>query len=548
MHSLRGHAAQPFQDAFSAVHRSRAPSQTEQLYYSLCLGVASCVCLTRSYPQRYSTHSGRLRRKLMRRAFSTTNDEIGVRDDADYIEQKLHELRSLRARDLKLHLQWLKVDTKSCLDKESLLELLDTEGRRALKAAQPPQDTRSRISGRTAKLEELPKEVQERVAALQNVGASDLKSELTSLGLRTDNCVDKEELIELLLRDGLIAIEHDMVLQRIGRHAAEAQPLPADYSSPFPWRKPVGRSKRATCKVYNPLGVAQYGLKAAQTVAIEVGIGQTDNRFIVDTVAQASRIKPEIAHMMRARDQGVPSWMDPFTVAKYDIRNVIFDQMGWINEVHACNPTTGFRFTTLPYRFPMPPGICGTFGMEYLKRMDWDFSFPKFVCDVSVTPKREPLRSQKPVPFNLVGMQVVPVFTVQLPVPLLACLVDLRDANGGGDWLYVTGIIDLAAPCTMCNRVAAKRLGIDTDNGADELHKTFRVDLLMGDGPDGPVKRSVDAVVGVDNDIKRFEELGLADDWPTVLLGPDVLCRSRLIFSPRLQSLWLPASRRGDSC
>jgi len=384
----------------------------------------------------------------------------------------------------------------------------------------------------------LPKEVQVRVDALRNMGASELKSEVTSLGLCTRHCVDKEGLIQILLREGLVTMEREMVLQRVGHHVAKAHPVPENVCSPFPWRKTVGRNKRASLHFFTPMGVDQYGLHAKMAILIEVGISDTMSRFMVDTVAQASRINPEVAHMLRAQEEGVPSWMDTFTAAKYNITNVKFPQMGWIGTMPITNPKTGFRLTTLPFRFPMPAGACGAVGIEVLKRMDWDFNFGTREVDVAVTPKREPLRSQKPVPFDMTGMRVLPVSTVHLPVPLLACPVELRHAFGG--WLYLTGIIDLAAPCTMCNRVVAKRLGIDTNSGADELHKTFQVELLMGDGPDGPVRMKAAVVAGVDNDIKRFEELGLAEDWPTVLLGPDVLCRSRMIFSHRLQSLWLP--------
>merc|ERR1712008_71167 len=268
------------------------------------------------------------------------------------------------------------------------------------------------------------------------------------------------------------------------------------------------------------MGVDKYGLKAKMAILVEVGIASTDARFMVDTVSQASRIRAEVAYTMKAKEEGAPSWMDPFVAAKYHITDVSFPSMGWIGKMPAANPKTGFRLTTLPFKFPMPAGACGVVGIEFLKRLDWDFNFGTRKVDVAVTPKREPLRSQKPVPFDLTGMKVLPVSTVHLPVPLLACPVELRHNDG---WLYLTGIIDLAAPCTMCNRIVAKRLGIDPRSGADELHKTFQVEMLMGDGADGPVRMNAAVVVGVDNDIKRFKEFGLAEDWPTVLLGPDVL-------------------------
>lgn len=537
LRSLRGHVTQL---PSCAVHRSKVDSKQSSQHYSVCLGVASCVCLTRVYPRRrYSTPCIRLNRQRLRCAVSTTYEGIDVSEDDDYIEQQLDDLRSLRARDLKLHLQGLKVDTSSCLDKESLLELLNTQGRQALKATQPSQDGRSRRSGMRATLEELPKEAQERVNALRNMETDELKSELESLGLRTDTCIDKEAMIEILLREGLGAVERDMVLRRVGRHDVESRSIPKEVASAFPWRKTMGRKKRVTVRFFTPTGVHQYGLENKRVIVIEVGIGMTDGRFVVDTVAQANRISPEVAQTVGCRDEGTPDWMDPFTVDKYSIRNVSFSQMGWIDGLAAANPNKGFCCTTLPFRFPKPPNTCGTVGIELLQRFDWDFDFEKSAVKVCVTPKRQPLRSQKPVPFDLTGMKLLPVSTVKLPVPLLACVVELRHANRDG-WLCLTGIVDLAAPCTMCNRAVAQRLGIETRSSADELHKTFQVEMLLGDGPDGPVRMKAPIVVGVDEDIKRFEELGLAKDWPTLLLGNDVLCRSRMIFSHRLQSLWLP--------
>mmetsp|Transcript_36121 Transcript_36121/g.100278 ORF Transcript_36121/g.100278 Transcript_36121/m.100278 type:complete len:223 (-) Transcript_36121:71-739(-) len=49
------------------------------------------------------------------------------------VDQRLSELRALRARDLKRELELLGLSTTGCLDKESLLELLDSRGEAAVR-------------------------------------------------------------------------------------------------------------------------------------------------------------------------------------------------------------------------------------------------------------------------------------------------------------------------------------------------------------------------------------------------------------------------------
>lgn len=69
------------------------------------------------------------------------------------VQQRLEELRGLRLRDLKRELQDLGCRTEGCMDKESLMELLETQGVAALAQGQEggwPSQKRSNPEGKGA--------------------------------------------------------------------------------------------------------------------------------------------------------------------------------------------------------------------------------------------------------------------------------------------------------------------------------------------------------------------------------------------------------------
>mmetsp|Transcript_75107 Transcript_75107/g.208889 ORF Transcript_75107/g.208889 Transcript_75107/m.208889 type:complete len:115 (-) Transcript_75107:246-590(-) len=111
------------------------------------------------------------------------------------------------------------------------------------------------------------------------------------------------------------------------------------------------------------------------------------------------------------------------------------------------------------------------------------------------------------------------------------------------------GVVDIGAVATLCNVAVAAALGL----GPAELRDTGSVvagfggspvrvqeaslRLAIGDGPDGPVSMETTVTVG---DLPFFAQLGLQASGPVVLLGLDVLGRSRLVLSAETGRLWLP--------
>ena len=74
------------------------------------------------------------------------------------------------------------------------------------------------------------------------------------------------------------------------------------------------------------------------------------------------------------------------------------------------------------------------------------------------------------------------------------------------------------------------------DVKTEELPAVFGI----GNGPEGYCQRENVVLSG---DVEAFQVLRLTE-WPSVILGADLLVRERLIFSFRLNRMWLP-SRSG---
>ncbi|CAK0858960.1 unnamed protein product [Prorocentrum cordatum] len=91
-----------------------------------------------------------------------------------------------------------------------------------------------------------------------------------------------------------------------------------------------------------------------------------------------------------------------------------------------------------------------------------------------------------------------------------------------------TVVFDTKARNSICNAAVARALGQELREVTEA--QVFPVQLSLGQGPDGPVVAEVMAYGGGS---EAFEGLGLGGDRPAVVLGPDVLCRRRLILCPR---------------
>jgi len=394
--------------------------------------------------------------------------------------------------------------------------------------------------------------VQARLEELRGMRLRDLRRELTSLGLRTEGRVDRESLLELLEAEGVTAL---LRARRAAREPYKGYSPTLEHIPKMPACSP--QSGSAEVPIYMMHSVDQYGVKAGSTRVItldlECGIATEPTRFVLDTVSEHSLIKAKVAERIGAEDKGVPDWARGAD-ASLNIRKVGL-KTGWLGMLN-CGE---LEVASIVGKLPVPLGTAGILGLDFLRLFDWDFNFTRGCAAVTTAPKD----GLGPVPFNLNGMRMVPLTPVRTPVELLACPIKMRvpTPDGQGTAVDCMGIADLGAACSMCSQETAHKLGLagpakpyspkrpqkkqkkeGRGFGAAAPEPAFQEQLLevdIGVGPDGPVKVKTPVSFG---DIEVFENMGLAYNWPAAILGPDALCRSRLILSPRLKSLWLPAS------
>lgn len=399
-------------------------------------------------------------------------------------------------------------------------------------------------------------DVAARMQELRGLRAKELRQELRALGLSTEGRIDRDALLELLESRGEQAIRNQAAgkarkSKRGGAKGFGEEPqqpaaggpgaptAPAAAPLPPPASPVQGIAK---IPIYMTIGVDQYGLKAGggRVVALdlEVGLGATPGRFIIDTVSHHTMIKSKVSSMLLATDLGVPSWVHG-EVPSFGIRQVSLGG-AWLGKLE-CGE---LKIAAVDGELPVPLGVCGILGLDFVRLFDWDLDVANERAEVATLPK-----VPAPVPFSLEGMRMVPFTKVRLPtlVDLLACPVQVSLPTGGSAGVGCMGIIDLCASSSVCNKAVYDRLGLtsvaigsgasaDSEKPAPSGMQEMRLRFGIGDGPDGPAEAEASVPVG---DCELFETMGLASNWPCMILGPDLLCRSRLILSPRLNSMWL---------
>ena len=183
----------------------------------------------------------------------------------------------LRARELRQQLESLGISTSGCLDRESLVELLETEGRRVLLGEGP-----SRASSR-ADL---------RMEELRRLRLRDLRRELDKLGLDTLGRVDRESLLELLEDRGREALEQareQPPAEQEPKQEPEQEEKQQQQQNPFMDAKPppvAAEPERggAEAKIYLMRAVSDHGFKTkAKVITVDLEVGCSPLRFVLDT-------------------------------------------------------------------------------------------------------------------------------------------------------------------------------------------------------------------------------------------------------------------------
>lgn len=255
-----------------------------------------------------------------------------------------------------------------------------------------------------------------------------------------------------------------------------------------------------------------------------------------------SVIKETVANELMIKDLGPPEWSKQ--PEAYGMRQV---DMGpaWLGKIDCGN----LQLVSMPGPLPVPIGTCGILGLDFLRLFDWDLDVAGGTAQVATVPKD----MEGPVPFDLEGLRAVPLMTVRpnSGFQLLACPAQVKkpgEAKGVAS-VQCMGVIDLGAAKSLCNNatVAAMQLGqedirdtgttIPGIDGSPTALREANLKFLLGKDVAGPVEVEVEASVA---DVEVFQTMGLAGG-PVVILGLDVLARSRLILSLRLNGLWITA-------
>jgi len=401
--------------------------------------------------------------------------------------------------------------------------------------------------------EELPPQVRARLEELRGLRLRELRRELAALGLSTEGRVDREALLELLETQGASAL---LMAHRsaISPHMGDPTKIPKIPRKPACSPHPGS----ATVPIHMMRSADQYGVKAGSTrvmtVDLECGWGVHPTRFVLDTVCDNSLIKASVADALAADDRGRPEWAEG-SDPKLKIRQVCL-HASFLGDLN-CGI---LEMASIKGKLPVPLGVAGILGMDFLRLFDWDIDLVKGTASATTAPED----GMGPVPYDLAGMRMVPLTPVRLPGlrELLACPIKLRVP--GGSEVDCMGIADLCASSSMMNTAVAHNLGLTgppkphvqkaperpkkkegkrgfatPEPEQEPAFQQTRMEFDIGVGKQGPVKVETDVTYG---DIEVFNNMGLAYNWPAAVLGPDALCRSRLIISTRLKSIWLPVS------
>ncbi|CAE8638300.1 unnamed protein product [Polarella glacialis] len=377
-------------------------------------------------------------------------------------------------------------------------------------------------------------ELSSRIASLRALRVRDLKRELTALGLQTEGCVDRDSLLELLERQAPAVLLRRPSEASVSRPTAEVVETPKPIT--FPRNKDHWTHSRIFMKTYEDQRVlASAG--SSKVITLDLQIGTTAVRFMVDMASRHSVIKTIIAKRISAVDVGKPAWASAEARSK-GIRQVSLGKV-WFGNLD-CGP---LELAAVSEGIQTPMGCAGILGLDFLAGFDWEF-------DVANERVRAFRIMKGALPFDVSSMISVPLQKVRLPTgaDLLGCRMEVRrpgrslEEPGGCCMAFP----DMAAPRTMCTWAAVSALNIKEPDKATSLDGSIlaasasehqrcqtadlHLRLTIGDG-------HVETLACV-GDAEAFKDLELLT-WPSAILGTDVLFRERFILSVRLSMIWL---------
>ncbi|CAE8628259.1 unnamed protein product, partial [Polarella glacialis] len=390
------------------------------------------------------------------------------------------ELKEMRARDLRRELQALGLNIAGLVGREQLVALLESEGAQALRGveeqvqtppvvpqeAQPSPQTAEPQKEAPAKEEAAeqkspePLDVQQRMSELRAMRARDLIRELKALGLRTEGCVDKDALLELLEAQGLAALE-----------AKEAKAKVEGPQSGTSEKKPTAcspKSGRTSRRLFMKRAVDQSGATAAgdnRVITLDLEIAAASVRFMLDTATYHSIITERAARALGlpVKDLGLPEWAKDTEMADSGFRQVSLGTAA-LGDID-CGE---LQIAMVSDDLPVPPGTAGILSLDFLSLFDWDFDITNKTAEAVTMPTEQ----RAPLPFDVASLRSVPLKKVRSPsgADLFACGLAIRRPGGSlsDPGLSCMGLPDIAACRSMLTQKAASDLNITPDEYIQE--------------------------------------------------------------------------------
>lgn len=333
---------------------------------------------------------------------------------------------------------------------------------------------------------------------LRGLRVRELRRVLGAAGLDVAGRVDRESLLELLEPEGAV----ERVLAASAARAAQ------------------GESSRPQ--------VAEVPLvMAGNCLMMDMTIGQTPTRFMVDTACPFTMVDHGFAQQIGAKliPGGDPS------APRAILGKVSFGSL-------ECG-----QAAAVPVQMPLPPGCHGVLAMDLLQNFEWDFDFPEKTIRVCPVPSSSgPSGAMRTDGLREVRLDRKQTMVAGRAVELLTTSMTMQKTGGAS--VPCVSVLHLASAVTACSDMVAKDMSVTADDfisvgkqiqgpGGGYQMTVQEAELSLSLGVGGAVQR--DSAVCIGHPVlQNFAQAGASS-----ILGLDVLSRSRLVFLPRENAMWL---------
>jgi len=221
------------------------------------------------------------------------------------------------------------------------------------------------------------------------------------------------------------------------------------------------------------------------------------------------------------------------------------------------------EFRAVPVVMSLPPDCCGVLSTDFLKRFNWEFD----VGGGKVKVARVSPANEEQQPFNVEGLTKVPLewrkaMNVKLGMEFELLCAPAKIGRQGiavaaeallgslGKFSVACHAYFFFGSVTACSTDIASALAlgsedypgtgrsIKTPGGMVQTFQDYALSVVIGDGPGGTAQ--IDTQVCVDHPALR--NFNFMPGTPALVVGLDVLKRSRIVLSLQLGCLWIGCS------